>query len=148
MDISYVTVGNGWMHQAAIMELYSHFFVRGSMSNTITLQWCKESLETAIIQHGKPEILFTDQGSQFTSPLSTEFVTKGQNIQFSMDGKGRAIDNIFVERFCRNIKYIEPLEDGIELYGKIKWYMEFYNNRRGHQTLNYKRPEKLFRTAA
>jgi len=152
MDITYVPVGNGNMYLVAIIDLYSRFIVGWSLSNTMTSQWCKECLETAILQHGKPEILNTDQGSQFTSPLFTEFVTKGQNIQFSMDGKGRAIDNIFIERFWRNIKYekiyIEPSEDGIELYGKIKWYMEFYNNRRGHQTLNYKRPEELFRTAA
>lgn len=152
MDITYVPVGKGHMYLVAIIDLYSRFIVGWSLSNTMTAQWCKECLETAILMHGKPEILNTDQGSQFTSPLFTEFVTKGKEIQFSMDGKGRAIDNIFIERFWRNIKYekiyIEPSEDGIELYGKIKWYMEFYNNRRQHQSLDYKRPEEVFRTAA
>lgn len=152
MDITYVPVGNGHMYLVAIIDLYSRFIVGWSLSNTMTSQWCKECLETAIIMHGKPEILNTDQGSQFTSPLFTEFVTTGKGIQFSMDGKGRAIDNIFIERFWRNIKYekiyIEPSEDGIELYGKIKWYMEFYNTRRQHQSLDYKRPEDVFRTAA
>ncbi len=152
MDITYVPVGNGYMYLVAIIDLYSRFIVGWSLSNTMTSQWCKECLEAAILQHGKPEILNTDQGSQFTSPLFIEFVTTGQEIQFSMDGKGRAIDNIFIERFWRNIKYekiyIEPSEDGIELYGKIKWYMEFYNNRRGHQTLDYKRPVEMFAKAA
>jgi putative transposase len=152
MDITYVPVGNGHMYLVAIIDLYSRFIVGWSLSNTMTSQWCKECLEMAIVQYGKPEILNTDQGSQFTSPLFTEYVTKDQNIQFSMDGKGRAIDNIFIERFWRNIKYekvyIEPSEDGLELYGKIKWYMEFYNNRRGHQTLDYKRPAEMFAKAA
>jgi len=114
-------------------------------------KWCKECLETAILTHGKPEILNTDQGSQFTSPLFTECVT-GQEIRFSMDGKGRAIDNIFIERFWRSLKYekiyLEPSDDGVDLYGKIKWYMEFYNTRRLHQSLGYKKPEQVFARAA
>jgi len=84
----------------------------------------------------------TDQGSQFTAPLFTGFVT-GEDISFSMDGKGRAIDNIFIERFWRSVKhekiYLEPSDDGLELFGKIKDYMEFYNTRRQHQSLGYKR---------
>lgn len=152
MDITYVPVGNGHMYLVAIIDLYSRFIVGWSLSNTMTSPWCKECLETAIMKHGKPEILNTDQGSQFTSPLFTEFVTTDQEIRFSMDGKGRAIDNIFIERFWRNIKYekiyIEPSEDGIELFGKIKWYMGFYNTRRQHQSLGYKKPEQLFSQAA
>ena len=121
MDITYVPVGNGYMYLVAIIDLYSRFIVGWSLSNTMTALWCKECLETAILVHGKPEILNTDQGSQFTCPLFTEFVT-GQKVQFSMDGKGRAIDNIFIERFWRNIKYekiyLEPSDDGLELFGK------------------------------
>ncbi|MBW1613308.1 MAG: transposase [Deltaproteobacteria bacterium] len=83
--------------------------------------------------HGEPEIVNTDQGSQFTSPIFTKLFDEIKT-QLSMDGKGRWIDNVFIERFWRNIKYekiyLEPSEDGIELYGKIKWYMEFYNTRR------------------
>lgn len=151
MDITYVPVGNGHMYLVAIIDLYSRFIVGWSLSNTMTASWCKECLETAIFVHGKPEIINTDQGSQFTCPLFTEFVTS-EKVQFSMDGKGRAIDNIFIERFWRNIKYekiyLEPSDDGIELFGKIKWYMEFYNTRRQHQTLGYKRPEQLYARAA
>ena len=84
----------------------------------MTSTWCKECVEAAIANHGKPEILNTDQGSQFTSPFFTDFIT-GRDINFSMDGKGRAIDNIFSERFWRSIKYekiyVEPSDDGLEL---------------------------------
>ncbi len=105
----------------------------------------------AVNSFGKPEILNTDQGSQFSSPKFTGFVL-GEDIRFSMDGKGRAIDNIFIERFWRNIKYekifLEPSDDGLELYGKIKAYMEFYNMERQHQSLGYKRPGQVFSQAA
>ena len=151
MDITYVPVGNGYMYLVAIIDLYSRFIVGWSLSNTMTADWCKECLEVAVNRFGKPEVLNTDQGSQFTSPKFTGFVLE-EDIRFSMDGKGRAIDNIFIERFWRNIKhekiYLEPSDDGLELYGKIKAYMEFYNLRRQHQSLGYKRPEQLFRSAA
>lgn len=152
MDITYVPVGNGYMYLVAIIDLYSRFIVGWSLSNTMTASWCKECLKAAIIQYGKPEIINTDQGSQFTCPEFTEFVSSYEDIQFSMDGKGRAIDNIFIERFWRSLKYekiyIEPSDDGIELYGKIKEYMEFYNTKRNHQSLGRKKPEEVFRRAA
>lgn len=152
MDITYVPVGNGHMYLVAIIDLYSRFIVGWSLSNTMTAEWCKECLEMAIMQFGAPEILNTDQGSQFRSPVFTKYVDSLEGTKFSMDGKGRAIDNIFIERFWRNIKYekiyLEPSEDGHELYGKIKWYMKFYNAQRPHQSLDYKRPEKVFRLAA
>jgi len=151
MDITYVPVGNGYMYLFAIIDLYSRYIVGWSLSNTMTSEWCKECLESAINRFGKPEIINTDQGSQFTAPKFTSFVL-GEEISFSMDGKGRAIDNIFIERFWRNVKYeklyLEPSDDGLELYGKIKAYMEFYNTKRQHQSLGYKRPEQVFRQAA
>jgi putative transposase len=152
MDITYIPVGDGYMYLVAIIDLYSRFIVGWSLSNTMAASWCKECLKTAILRYGKPEILNTDQGSQFTCPEFTEFVSSQEDVQFSMDGKGRAIDNIFIERFWRSIKYekvyIEPSDDGIELYGKIKEYMEFYNTQRSHQSLGRKKPGKLFRRAA
>ena len=152
MDITYVPVGNGHMYLVAIIDLFSRYIVGWSLSNTMTAKWCKECLEMAIMQHGAPEILNTDQGSQFTCPTFTDYVATNEDTQFSMDGKGRAIDNIFIERFWRNIKYEkiypEPSEDGLELYGKIKDYMEYYNRERGHQSLGYERPEKVFRSVA
>ncbi|WP_240524773.1 IS3 family transposase [Candidatus Sulfidibacterium hydrothermale] len=151
MDITYVPVGNGYMYLFAIIDLYSRYIVGWSLSNTMTTQWCKQTLEQAIKDHGKPKMINTDQGSQFTATEFTEFVT-GKGITFSMDGKGRAIDNIFIERFWRNIKYeklyLEPSEDGLELYEKIKDYIEFYNTQRPHQSLAYKMPVKVFKQAA
>lgn len=152
MDITYIPVGNGFMYLVAIIDLYSRFIVGWSLSNTMTAQWCKECFEMAIMKHGRPEILNTDQGSQFTSPAFTDFVTKGDQTQMSMDGKGRAIDNIFIERFWRNIKYekihLEPSADGLELYQKVKDYMAFYNAERQHQSLGYKIPMKVYLAAA
>lgn len=151
MDITYVPVNGGHMYLVAIIDVFSRFIVGWSLSNTMTSEWCKECLETAILKYGAPEIINTDQGSQFTSPTFTGFVSQ-EGMNFSMDGKGRAIDNIFIERFWRNIKYekiyLEPSEDGLELYGKIKEYMLFYNAERGHQSLGYKKPEAVFRSAA
>lgn len=152
MDITYVPMAGGHMYLVAIIDLYSRYIVGWSLSNTMTASWCKECLGSAIAQYGKPCILNTDQGSQFTCPTFTEFVEQQGGIQLSMDGKGRAIDNIFIERFWRNIKYekiyLEPSDDGIELYGKIKRYMAFYNTQRRHQSLGYKKPEEVFREAA
>jgi putative transposase len=151
IDITYVPVGNGYMYLIAIIDLYSRYIVGWSLSNTMTAVWCKECLETAISKHGQPEMINTDQGGQFTSPMFTEYVLD-QEISFSMDGKGRAIDNIFIERFWRSIKYekiyLEPSDDGLELYGKIKTYMEFYNTKRQHQSLGYKKPEQVFKQVA
>jgi putative transposase len=113
----------------------------------MTAPWCKEYVENVILIHGKPEIMISDQGSQYTCPLFTGFIMDS-HISFSMNGKGRAIDNIFIERFWRSIKYeniyIEQSDDGIGLFGKIKSYMEFYNTRRLNQSLDYKKPEQVF----
>jgi len=151
LDITYIPTGNGHMYLIAIIDLYSRYIVGWSLSNTMTAEWCKECVEIAIRKHGSPDIINTDQGSQFTAPVFTEFVL-GEGIKLSMDGKGRAIDNIFIERFWRNIKYekiyLEPSDDGLELYGKIKDYMKFYNTERLHQSLGYKRPEQVFRQVA
>jgi putative transposase len=152
MDITYIPMSSGHMYLVAIIDLYSRFIVGWSLSNTMTAKWCKECLKTAVLRHGAPGILNTDQGSQFTSPTFTGFVSKQEGMELSMDGKGRAIDNIFIERFWRNIKYEkiypEPSDDGLELYSKIKEYMLFYNTERGHQSLGYKRPQKVFQSAA
>lgn len=114
----------------------------------MTSEWCRECLETAIDRYGAPEIINTDQGSQFTSPTFTEFTASYKDLQLSMDGKGRAIDNIFIERFWRNLKYekiyLEPSSNGLELYHKIKDYMKFYNTERPHQSLEYKTPEQMY----
>ena len=151
MDICFVPVAGGYMYLVAIIDLYSRFIVGWSLSNTMTAEWCKACVKAAIEVHGEPEIINTDQGSQFTSPIFTSFF-EGLNTKLSMDGKGCWIDNVFIERFWRNIKYEkiypEPSDDGLELYEKIKWYMEFYNTRRPHQSLGYNKPKQRYAQAA
>lgn len=152
MDISYIPLAGGHMYLVAIIDVYSRYIVGWSLSNTMTTRWCRECLEEAIMRHGAPEIVNTDQGSQFSSPDFSGGFSLHPHLKFSMDGKGRAIDNIFIERFWRSLKYekiyLEPSDNGLELYHKIKDYMEFYNRERPHQGLEYKMPVEMFRAAA
>ena len=109
--------------------------------------WCKETLEEAIDIHGTPEIINTDQGSQFTSGIFTHSVLS-RNIKLSMDGKGRAIDNIFVERLWRSVKYehvyLFPASDGLECYRGLRDYFEYYNTKRRHQSLGDEIPMQVY----
>jgi putative transposase len=152
MDITYIPLAGSHLYLVAIIDVYSRYIVGWSLSNTMTACWCRECLEEAIKHHSAPEIINTDQGSQFSSPVFTEFIASYRGFRLSMDGKGRAIDNIFIERFWRNIKYeklyLEPSENGLELYHKIKDYMRFYNAERSHQSLEYKKPEQMYFLAA
>ncbi len=104
MDITYVPMKEGFMYLSAIIDLKSRFIINWSVSNTMIAEWCAQVLIEAIEKQGKPEIFNTDQGSQFTSDVFIN-VLKDNNISISMDGKGRAIDNIFIERFWKTIKY-------------------------------------------
>lgn len=148
-DITYIPVQGGYLYLIAIIDLYSRFVVGWSLSNTMTSQWCKQTLEEAIETYGKPEILNTDQGSQFTSIEFTEYVTKDQRIQMSMDGKGRAIDNVFIERLWRSVKYecvyVFPAKDGIECYKGLKNYFHYYNHQRRHENLGYEHPIEIYK---
>jgi putative transposase len=152
MDITYIPLAGSHMYLVAIIDLYSRYIVGWSLSNTMTTRWCRGCLEEVIERHGAPEILNTDQGSQFSSPDFSGHFVLHPDLKFSMDGKGRAIDNIFIERFWRSLKYekiyLEPSDNGLELYHKIKDYMNFYNRERPHQALGYKKPEEMFRAAA
>jgi putative transposase len=152
MDITYIPLAGSHMYLVAIIDVYSRYIVGWSLPNAMTTRWCRECLEEAIMQHGAPEILNADQGSQFSSSEFSGYFTTHPAIKFSMDGKGRAIDNIFIERFWRSLKYekiyLEPSDNGLELYHKIKDYMLFYNMERPHQGLEYKRPVEMFRAAA
>lgn len=152
MDITYIPLAGSHMYLVAIIDVYSRYIVGWSLSNTMTTRWCRECLEEAIARHGAPEILNTDQGSQFSSLDFWGNFSLHPDLKFSMDGKGRAIDNIFIERFWRSLKYekiyLEPSDNGLELYHKIKDYMNFYNMERAHQGLGYKKPVEMFRTAA
>jgi putative transposase len=150
-DITYIPMERGYMYLIAIIDVYSRYIVGWSVSNTMTAEWCAEVVEEAVYRHGVPEIVNTDQGSQFTSLV---FISMLQNhkITISMDGKGRAIDNIFIERFWRTIKYediyLKVYNDGGKLDKGIAKYMKFYNEKRIHQSLSYQTPMSRYLLAA
>jgi len=148
MDITYIPVQGGFLYLVAVIDLYSRFVVNWSLSNTMTTEWCKEALAEAVEKHGCPEIVNTDQGSQFTSDEFTQFVLEDMKVRISMDGKGRAIDNIFIERLWRSVKYehvyLFPAADGLECYGGLKKYFEYYNHIRRHQSLDDETPFSVY----
>jgi putative transposase len=149
-DITYIPVKNGHMYLIAIIDLYSRFVLGWSLSNTMEAEWCLELLQEAVAAHGKPDIFNTDQGSQFTSDIYTGFLEKNE-IRISMDGKGRATDNIFIERLWRSVKYediyLYAYESGIELYKGLKSYFIFYNQVRRHSSIKDKRPFDIYYAA-
>jgi putative transposase len=151
MDITYIPVQGGYLYLCAIIDLYSRFVMGWSLSNTMAAEWCRQTLEAAIDEHGGPEILNTDQGSQFTSDEFTGFVLdkEKRDIKLSMDGKGRAIDNIFIERLWRSLKYehvyLFPASDGVECYEGIKTWFRYYNHERRHQSLQDEIPGEVYR---
>jgi len=142
-DITYIPMRKGFMYLIAIIDIHSRYVLNWSVSNTMDAQWCKEALEEAIALHGTPEIINTDQGSQFTSDIFANYVLEN-DIKLSMDGKRRAIDNIFIERLWRSVKYesiyINPPNSGIDLYHQLKRYFYFYNNERRHQGIDNQIP--------
>lgn len=151
MDITYVPMSKGFMYLCAIIDLFSRYIVGWGLSNTMTAEWCRDVTVEAINRHGKPEIFNTDQGSQFTSDLFTELL-KSYEMAISRDSIGRAIDNIFIERFWRTIKYeniyLHSYDNGIVLYKALREYINFYNNERLHQSLEYKTPLALYNRQA
>jgi putative transposase len=151
MDITYVPMRKGFMYLCAIIDVHTRYVINWSLAGTMTAEWCHQIMNEAIEQHGKPEIVNTDQGSQFTSDVFTGLL-KEKQIGISMDGKGRAIDNIFIERLWRSVKYenvyLHSYEDGICLYEGLNDYFCFYNSERLHQSLGYKTPEALYNKRA
>jgi len=150
-DITYIPMANGYMYLVAIIDLYSRYVVNWSVSNSMDAIWCKETLEAAIEEHGNPEIINTDQGSQFTAEEFAGYVLS-QEIKLSMDGKGRAKDNAFIERLWRNVKYekiyLNPPEDGLNLYQQLNDYFKYYNYERRHQSLDDQVPISIYENAA
>lgn len=149
-DITYVPIKHGYMYLIAFIDLYSRYVVKWSLSNTMDTEWCVEVLKEAIQEHGKPEIINTDQGSQFTSELFIQTLSVN-GIQISMDGKGRATDNIFIERLWRTVKYddvyLHAYENGFELYQGLKKFFRFYNEIRRHSSIEDKRPVDIYKAA-
>lgn len=138
-DITYIPMAKGFVYLVAIMEWYSRKVLSWRLSNTMDTDFCVEALNEAIDRYGKPEIFNTDQGAQFTSDAFTG-VLKRHGIQISMDGKGRWVDNVFVERLWRSVEYEEvylhAYESIPQARKQIGEYMRFYNSDRKHQSLN------------
>ena len=152
LDISYIPMPRGFMYLLAIMDVYSRFIVGWSLSNTMESEWVVNTLKVSVAQYGKPEIINSDQGSQFTSDEYVSFVKDLETVKISMDGKGRAIDNVYIERFFRTIKYdkiyLERPETGNELYSVCKQFINYYNERRDHSSIGNVPPIKAYRRAA
>lgn len=146
-DITYIGLRHGYLYLFAIIDLFSRYLLAWDISNTMTAQWCKQVLEECLIYYPTPEIFNTDQGSQFTSDLWTNTL-HDNGIQISMDGKGRAIDNIFIERFWRSYKYeylyLNVPNGGKILYEETKEYIRYYNFERNHQSLNRTPPAEYY----
>jgi putative transposase len=146
-DISYIPMRKGFMYLSAIMDVHSRCILNWSLSNSMTAEWCSELLQETIEIYGAPEIFNSDQGTQYTSDVHIG-VLKKHAIQISMDGKGRAIDNIYIERFWRSIKYeniyLNVYENGNALFKGLETYFNFYNNERYHQSLDFKTPNEVF----
>ena len=151
MDITYIPMKTGFMYLTAIIDLHSRYVVQWSLSNTMSAQWCTEVLQEAIKNHGIPEIFNTDQGSQFTSEVFINTL-KDNGINISMDGKGRALDNIFIERLWRSVKYenvyLNVYDNGLSLWKGLEQYFQFYNQERLHQSLDYHTPKQKYVLAA
>jgi putative transposase len=157
-DITYIPLAKGWAYLMAVMDWYSRAVLSWRLSNTMAVDFCIQALEEALSHHGPPSIFNTDQGAQFTSPDFTG-VLKAAQVRISMDGKGRALDNVFVERLWRSLKYEDVyLKDYGDLnaarVGIGSWF-RFYNRQRPHQALGnhtpwdrYRRLEPLRNAAA
>ena len=150
-DITYVPMQKGFMYLCAVIDLHTRYVVNWSVSNTMSAEWCTEVMKEAVNRHGKPDIVNTDQGSQFRSEVFSDYLLDNE-IKISMDGKGRAIDNIFIERLWKSVKqehlYLKVPQDGMELYNGLKEYFGFYNQQRPHQSLGYKTPEMMLKKVA
>jgi len=144
-DITYIPMQKGFLFLVAIIDWYSRYVISWRISNTLEVSFCLEALQEALSK-GKPLIFNTDQGSQFTSFDFTNCLLKN-NVKISMDGKGRCLDNIFVERLWRSVKYeyvyLNCIKDGRELWHGLDNYFRFYNEKRFHQSLDYLTPAQV-----
>lgn len=146
VDITYIPMKRGFMYLTAVIDVYSRFIVGWDLSNSLDKETQTNLVEDLFEKHGTPEIFNSDQGSQYTCDNWVDCL-KGHDVKISMDGKGRAKDNIFIERFWRTIKYdyiyISPEETGLGLYKGIYQFIEEYN-RRKHQGINRRKPFELY----
>ena len=145
-DITYIPMARGFLYLVAIMDWHSRYVLAWRLSNTLEVDFCVAALEEALSK-GRPQIFNTDQGSQFTSEAFTSMLL-AQAVQVSMDGRGRCMDNVFVERLWRSIKYeevyLKAYQNGTEARKGIGAYLAFYNQERPHQALGYRSPGQVF----
>lgn len=145
-DITYIPMPRGFLYLVAIMDWHSRYVLAWRLSNTMEVDFCLDALEEALSK-SQPKIFNTDQGSQFTSEAFTARL-QAQGIQVSMDGKGRCMDNVFVERLWRSVKYeevyLKAYQNGTEARRGIGAYLTFYNQERPHQALGYRTPGQVY----
>lgn len=147
-DITYIPVQGGYAYLCAVIDWHSRCVLAWELSNTLDATFCVRILERALAQHGTPEIFNTDQGSQFTS---TEFTTVLQKhgIKISMDGKGRCLDNVFVERLWRTLKYeevyLKTYQTLVDAHAQLEHYIGFYNEQRPHSSHDGATPSEVYR---
>ncbi len=146
-DITYIPMARGFVYLCAIMDWYARRVLAWRLSNTMEAEFCVETLEDALARHGKPGIFNTDQGSQFTSEVFTDVLTRNE-IAISMDGRGAWRDNVFVERLWRSVKYeevyLKAYDDVPEARRSIGRYLDFYNGRRPHTALDRRTPDQAY----
>jgi len=146
-DITYVPMAKGFMYLMAVIDLHSRYVIHWSVSNTMDVDWCAQTLKAAIEKGGTPEIFNTDQGSQFTSDKFTSILNEN-GIKISMDGVGRATDNAFIERLWRSVKYeklyLMPPIDGKHLHQLLDDYFRYYNYKRRHSSIEDYYPADLY----
>jgi len=147
-DITYIPMAHGFAYLVAIIDWHSRYVLSWRLSNTLDTSFCLDALQEALERHGTPEIFNTDQGAQFTSEAFTGRL-RAAGIAISMDSRGRCIDNVFVERLWRSLKYEEVFlhayEDMREAKAGIGSYLTFFNTKRPHQALGYQTPEAFYR---
>jgi len=145
-DITYIPMRRGFMYLVAVIDWFSRYVLSWELSNNMERWFCIDALEAAL-QINQPKIFNTDQGSQFTSDDFTSKLLE-QGIRISMDGRGRALDNVFVERLWWSVKYekvyLNEYQDGLELFEALKDYFHFYNNQRPHSSLNMATPAEIY----
>lgn len=146
VDITYLRMPDGFVYLVALIDVYSRYVVGWALSNTLETDFCIDALKSAF-EHGCPEIINSDQGCQFTSDDWINFLREWE-IKISMTGKGRCLDNVYIERFWRSVKseefYLNEYVSVKELKKSIGAYIEFYNQRRWHQSLDYKTPAAVY----
>ena len=146
-DITYIPIKRGFLYLVAVMDWYSRKVLSWRLSNTMDARYCVEALEEALDKHGTPEIFNTDQGSQFTSSDFTDVLKKNE-IKISMDGKGRWMDNVFIERLWRSLKYecvyLKSFETGQQAREEMSSWFDFYNCNRPHSTFAGRTPNEVY----